>query len=76
MADRSFADALFDQVKAHQECYAAGMRASDGESARRLAALVEAAHVAATLLAINPPSEYLNNRVASELAAAIQKARQ
>jgi hypothetical protein len=72
----SFADDIWQQAKAHQECYAAGVRASDGESARKLAALVEAAHVAATLLAINPPSEYLNNRVASELAAGVQKARQ
>jgi hypothetical protein len=37
----SFADDIWQQAKAHQECYIAGMRASDGESARKLAALIE-----------------------------------
>lgn len=38
----SWADALFEQAKAHQECYIAGMRAADesGPSARKLARLL------------------------------------
>jgi hypothetical protein len=48
MADRSFADALFDQAKAHQECYIAGVKSADesGPSARKLAVLIASVEAA------------------------------
>ena len=47
MSDRSppsWADALFEQAKAHQECYLAGLQAADenSPSARKLERLIEA----------------------------------
>ena len=55
MSDRSppsWADALFEQAKAHQECYIAGMAAAEahGPSARKLARLLPAAEALMTIL--------------------------
>jgi hypothetical protein len=47
---QSFADLLWEQAKAHQEMYIAGMRAADGESARKLARLIAAVEETLTFL--------------------------
>lgn len=73
----SFADDIADIARPRSMEYVAGMAEGNefGANAKRLARLIEAVSVRVTLLAINPPSEYLNNRVATELAAAVAEAR-
>ena len=52
LASHSWADALFEQAKAHQECYIAGVQAADenSPSARKLARLLPAAEAVMAIL--------------------------
>ena len=52
MKSNSWADEVFEQAKAHQECYIAGMQAADenSPSARKLAALIAAVEETLTFL--------------------------
>lgn len=49
---KGWADALFEQAKAHQECFIAGVRAADetGPSARKLTRLIAASDEAVNFL--------------------------